>query len=596
MSSRWTRVWASLFLLFLLCLLVLPSVLPGRAVRRVAADDVEERADSWSMMGDEGLEEMEDNDEDWEKGEDAVAEDSKNTAKNVSSCTSKDASVLLSISGKAINRLTSAIAPRLGDALDSFVVPPQEIPYGKVDEIFIHSFFVESIRTQLAKPSPNEITIFLKGLSFVIDDSNFTVSSGVSCSGVFWGTIDRADVRISITLFHGEAEGEMRVNVTNTTLSWGESKLRHKVFGRMCRMAEGVIATFMGDLNQYLMKRIEEQLPQELPSLLEGQLKSVLKLFPISYASGPFLTKDVFTLAFQLVPASTLPTFPPPPPPFQYRKEVEALAREGDVGIIVPAASVQHRLDLLSCWGRLDYKGILPSQWNSKLFTKVLPELTELCPDCPLEIEIHTLKPWRIEFNSESLDVIGDGIEIGLYMFSRKATEAAAVHDLILSDVAELPLGRVWLTEEFSEYTPTAEHTRIPIGKIRFFGKLSLEDIWALNPKTSSKIFFKSLPMDDVSMEMLEMNIKGMNEEEVHKGLVYMLNYISVGLLHKKSPMVLPDYMVDTELLLNADFASMKFNVVVSRFLDAVGTDEEGEEEEGNENETHAGDGDEGDL
>lgn len=545
MKQQWTRVFLLLVFLFIICFSIFPSTL------------------SRTVLGS-----IDDEDDDIEEG-DAVPTFTGDS-KNISNCRADDSSITVSVSSRFLNRAAAAIAPKLGDNLESFVIPPQTIPHGNTGEIFVHSFHVDRIRVVLARPTPSEITLSLRGLSFIIDESTFTISSGMTCSGKFWGTVNDASMVLHLSLAPAETVGEMKVNITNSTLKWGKSELHHKVSGKMCNMAEGVMSAFLGDLDAYLMKEIQEQLPEQLPAMLEEQLKRVLASSPIPYSSGPFLTKDTLTLSFQLVPLEYLAVLPPAPPSFIHIKSAQRLAQEWDAGIVLPAESAQHRVDLLMCFGALGIHETLPPQWNSQIFRGVFPELVDACPDCLVELDLQSLRPWKLEFNPRLFDLYVDGMELGVYMVTQSSKQAVRAHELILSDESMLPLGHPWLTEEFSRFTPTASRTRIPIGKIQFSGKLGAEDIWTINSRQGSKFFFKILPIDDISVKLLEMNIKGVTEKEVRSGLSKVLNILALGILAKRSPVELPSFVVDTELMLNQDFITFRCNLVVSEFLNTI--------------------------
>lgn len=549
MTKGFRGCYSSFFLLFVVLFVILAASLPETFFRRVASVEI------WT-------------------GDD-INQYPDNVPEGELMCTSRGSPLLVSVSKKLIDRTCSALAPELGDLLESFIIPPQEFPQGSTGEILIHSFLVEHIQTQLAKPSPDEITVLLKGLSFVIADSSFTVSSGLTCSGVFWGNVENADLTISMQLVHGTERGELKANLTNMTLKWGSTKLHHKVLGKMCNIAEGVISTFLGDLDEYLMQKVEEELPRQLPGLIDTQIKNSLELSPLPFSNGPFLTNETVSFVFQMIGLTGVREYPPPPPLKLHLQHAERLTREVDVAILSTVESIQQRLHMLNCVGALGFHETLPEQYNSNLFSTVFPEAYELCRDCRVGVNLSTVKPWLVEFNPEAIDLKVIQMELELYLITNTKKQAEMMHDVILSDVGQLPLRRVWFTDDFTKFTPTRSTTRIPVGKIRAGATLSAFDMWSLNHGSSSKFYFKIHPVDEISLEIVEMNVRGLTEEEIRKGLVVLLNQGAIGLLHHQSPYELPSYLTDTEFTVNQDFLTFKFNLVVSHFLNKITSREE---------------------
>lgn len=479
-------------------------------------------------------------------------------------CEAKDSVFMVAMNTRFIDRAITALVPMLDEQLESCTIPPQEIPHGNTGEISIRNFFLDHLSISLASPKPDQFTVVISDLSFLIDESNFTITSGITCPGVFWGEIEHTSLTLIMKMGISESN-RFSTEVINASFTWGTFSLHHKVSGTMCNIAESVVAAFLGDLDTYVEEKVKEELPQKLPDLLKEQFDELIDQLPFPVTGGPFLTDDSISFEMQLVdPKNLAPNVPSSHSGLL--RQVQKLVKDKDFGMLLPARSVQNRLEFLHCRHILQVKEVLPSQWNSGMLRNVFPEAYHACQDCALEVSLIPQRSWTIETNAESLDFNFGGLEIGLFMITETQRQARQLHDHILSYEEELPLGRVWLTPDFTTSPPSEANTKIPVGKILVNGQVAVEEIYG-GEMRPARVFFQVQMLDDLEIKILEMNVNGVTEKDIRRAILSTINF-GVMNVNKLSPYNLPPYTADSALELNQEYATLALNIKMNKLID----------------------------
>lgn len=480
-------------------------------------------------------------------------------------CIAEDTSVTASVSTQFINKLASAFSPRVDSQLTNFTIPPQKVPRGSTGEIGINHFYLEGLSVQTAFPSDDEVTLQISDLSFNVEESNFTIVSGLTCSGVFWGEVPPMDVNIS-TRFSLSPDHKVVMEVTNSSFMWGDVVLHHKLLGSMCHIAESIVTVFLGNLDEYVVRKIKEEVPLQFPLMLQEQLQPLLEKAPLPVSAGPFITKDTVTIEFQLLDPTQVDRTRHNRDRKMYLSTAAQLAEKKDVSLILPERSLQHRIDYAFCRKRLEFHEMLPQQWNSALFQNVFQVAYQLCNDCPLEVSLESERPWKVLFNDRSIDLQLGGVRLGAYMVSKTLHQAREIHRAIFAVENKLPKGRVWTTGDFAAPAPLQENTKIPIALIRLNGRVEVNDLEGVQ----SKVLFHVDLLDDFDVELLELNVNGISEKDIRRMMMAALNFGILIQANKASPYELPKYISEVDIDLNQGFLAASSYITISQLLRAL--------------------------
>eukprot|EP00796_Vickermania_ingenoplastis_P004404 gene4404-3204_t len=487
---------------------------------------------------------------------------------NAASCVGGDTTILASANTYFLNRLVSALSPRFDSQLQNYTIPPQVIPHGTTGEIYIEHFYVDGLALKFGEPEPAQFTIQIFDLSFAIDDSNFTVTSGITCNGIFWGEFQHTDVNISMRTFVNE-DHEFVSEVTNASFRWGDIQLHHKVIGSMCNMAESVVSVFLGDLDELVEKRVKEEIPKQLPVVLDEQIKLLLSTLPFPVSGGPYIEDDVVTFEMQLIRPEYLSQPSYINSHMIHLNKAKELARKHDVALVVPQKSIQNRLDYTFCRQKLGMRSKLPSQWNSELFRNVFPEMYHMCSHCLLEVEIESERTWKIDFNQETIDLTIPGLRLGIFMVTETSQQARKIHEYIMSGEDELPKGRAWLTPDFTAATPMDANTKIPIGQVRISGRIEASEVYLLSVM-ETKLYYTLEIVDDMDVQVLEMNVNGLDERDIRRAVMGAMNFGVVIRLNQMQPIALPSFLTEAESTFNQDFITVFSNIKLSKLLEYI--------------------------
>lgn len=478
-------------------------------------------------------------------------------------CVSEDTAFFVGISRSFIMRSMNAAIPYINEQMVSFIIPPQEIPHGRTGDIKIENFYIDKSEAVLGQPSPQDLTIYLNQVSFLLEDTEFEVSSGINCTGFFWGDMENASVKVTLSSSVTE-KGELVLEATKTDIEWGSLTIHHKLSDTMCDVAEAAVSIFIGDLDEYVMARMKEEVPDKVSAMVTEQLKNYTSSIPFPIADVVFTDENVI-FEFQL---SNLEALAPIPSGTHSTLlvSVKEANKKRDFSFLFPEKHIMNRVDYMVCRGEGTASYELPEEFNTGTLRALFPELYLLCEGCSLELSLALRKGIKVEFNQRMIDVVVKKLEVGLFMKAESLEQAQSVQKFIVENKDALPDDQLWVTESFTEAPLADPQAKIPILQISLMGKVSAENVLTL--EFSKKIKFDFLPLEDVEVEIEKVNVKDLDSKKLRSFVTTVLHYNIETIVNAESPTALPEYMDNPKLKLRQGHLEFSFNLKLLRLLE----------------------------
>ena len=468
----------------------------------------------------------------------------------------RNASAAISVATTVLNAFAQVVVvPALTSESNTAIIPAQEEDHVWVDEKVLQHFQLDTFAIKTAVPDAQSITTSAQGFGLEVRETRFRFTYlGVRCYGHFTATLNNTDIdaEVGFTLLP-----ERRWNATFTQLkfTWGTLAIQHELDSKACGIAQSVIELFTGQMDKYIAEKVRKKLDEDGKQKATETLNTLFENSNILALSPPIMTPMQLSVVLDLTPGplecepqQAITTLPPLLP-----RDIAAHVTVHDINNVLYNAATRDRLQYL--WD-------LPTSMNTSLFADVLPELYEMCPECPLAAIVGTkTQPKVIFLPANTVTMTLQDFVVGLYVQPRNTKERSSMRILRESRGSKMqPMTEaIYRSLGFID-SKDYRHMRddIPVLVLSFMATFGVQNVTYENDRA---IRFNVLPVHDFDVQMVASNIGDVNLEEIQEKGEKVWNDVVVPMLNARSPLKVPFFVREPLLQMTLETADGGINI-----------------------------------
>ncbi|KPI87974.1 putative expression site-associated protein 5 (ESAG5) [Leptomonas seymouri] len=467
----------------------------------------------------------------------------------------RPASAAVSVATSIINIFAQTVViPAVQDESCMAVVPEYEEDHIWVDRMVLQHFRMGALTVKTATPNAQSMTASANSFGVQVNETRFRYTyMGISCYGHFIATLNDTDIDavIGFTLL---PENRWNATVTQLKFRWGTLAIYHKLDSKMCGIAQALIELFTGQLDKYIVEKVQRKLETDGRSKAAEVLNSLFAQVDVLALTPPVMTTDRLSVVLDATPASVGCPLQPPVtdlPPLLPRNIV-AHTTVNDINNALYNIAVNDRL-------RWMYQ--LPDAINTSLFADVLPEVYEMCVECPMYTLVRSSsQPVVVFLPLNTVTLTLRDLVVGLYVVPRTAAERDAVGEVTANHNVPYREKFVEVSRRLGLVDDTAAEAGDGIAVLALSCSATF-GVHNISFERGRAVRYNVLSVNDFAVDVVASLIGNVSAVEIEQKGMRIWNKVVVPIVNAKSPYKLPFFVREAELIMTLVNVDGGFNV-----------------------------------